>query len=274
MTHDFSVKDYYYFKKSAESLFIQSYKENEYRKIVELCKRTFNRDFSNEVCVRLDGYNKEEQKIGLKISKIHFYDFLVSNFLILNFDKLLSNASSEERIIINTYRNAIISCGDLTSFDSIIANRFLSNIIAISLIIEDDYNLLITKRNGKVGISNDFISTTVTGTVDESDFYSNDPLKNCCVRECKEELDYILDPEQIKLNKIVCGYQKTQPIALLNVKVDSVFDIEDSIRLYKGFHEENSNYFIIAKKEIPGILLRKDIMLTEAGRSHFEGLLS
>ncbi len=271
MTYDLLVKDYYYIKNS-QSKFTLGYSDDDYWKIISLCKRTFNKEFTNEVCVRLDDYYNNDCIIGLQISKAHFFDFLVSNFLLLNFDKLSAQATDEEKNIIGSFRNAVLSYGELSSFRSIIDNRFLSNNLAVSLIISDKNNVLITKRNGKVGISNNFLSTTVTGSVDESDFLSDDPLKNCCVRECKEELNCLLFPEQIVLKRIVCGHKKTQPIALLDAMVDSVFDVEDSIRSCKGFQEENSNYHIIEKKEIPNLLNDNCIMITEAGRAHLEGL--
>ena len=55
-----------------------------------------------------------------------------------------------------------------------------------------------------------FLSVSVTGSVDESDFMRSDPFVACCKREVKEELGFEIDDiSKILVKKIVCGSLKT-----------------------------------------------------------------
>lgn len=255
-------------KSNFKSMFI----EEERTLLIELIKRVFNKKFTNEKSVRLDAIELQD-KMMVRISLSEFYDFLLSNFIALNMDKLMDNSSEIERGLILRFKK-ILDNSKLECFDDIFNVDFLSNIIAVScLIIDQNGQVLLTRRNNNVGIANGYLSVSVTGSVDDEDYNEKDPFVACCTREIKEELGFIIDKRcDVKIKKIVCGEKKLQPIVLIDVMVDDIERVIDSLKSCEGFNEENSKYFICDIDEVKTLIHSNQYNITEAGLSHLETL--
>ena len=271
MTYDYQIGEYSVSKAEA-SPFQLYYTDDEYSDIISLCKKTFGRDFTNETCVRLDSCLRSGSKVNLSFSKVHFYDFLATNYLFFNYNKLYENSTPAERSILTKFYREVSSQG-LNSFHAIIDQAFFSNIIAVSLLIHDDTRYLLTKRSSNVGIANDFLSTSVTGSVDADDFEQEDPIISCCQRELTEELNYSLSSSHMKLSKIVCGEKKVQPIALVSAHIDNIEPIIHAFKTHKGFFDENSGYHLCSKNELAFLLTSDRVSITEAARTQLEDAL-
>lgn len=249
-----------------KSNFQNVFSDQEKEIIVNLCKKTAHKEFINDVAVRLEKCEIDNNITTLKLTKINFYDFLVSTYLKLNFDKLLKNANEKERETLFKF-NDVISKYNFTDFFSIIDNNFLSNVLAVSLVIIDKNDkVLLVKRNLKVGISYGFISTSVTGSVDEDDYNSIDPILNCIKRETLEELNYRINTKSLKIIKLVCGCIKTQPIALVNGYVNDVSDVINCFNT--SFDMENEDFFCIKRDNLLELL--SDNNMTEACKYHLQ----
>ena len=269
MTFDYSLKSYSYVRN--ETTPYQSiYTDDEHEILVGCVKRIFGRDFTNEIAVRLDNLEEHDGNTIISISKVGFYDFLLTNFLALNKDRVIENVNGEEKQIAYKLYNIMNQEPEFNSVKSIVGSSYLSNILAVSCLMFDRERALITKRNGKVGISNDFISVSVTGSVDSTDFDANDPIKNACVREAFEELNFNIETDQLTVDRIVCGEKKTQPIAIVNCCVKNVERIVDSLTNHKGFLDENKGYQLCSKDELKKLVNDGYVSLTEAARRHIE----
>lgn len=243
----------------------------EYCELVSLCKRVFGKDFTNGRCVRLDACTQSHGKSVLQMSSVRFYDFLLSNFALFNYEKLNTAANKQQSAALEKLMRAFTYDGYPASVEDIAERRYLANTIAVSLLVRDKTGtFLLTKRNNNVGISSGFISVTVTGAVDSEDLAAVDPIRFCCRREMIEEMNYTLDSDCIHPFMIVCGEKKLQPIVLVNVTVEDVHELVATLSHHKGFSEENSDYAICSSADIRKILNDNTVQITEAARTHLE----
>ena len=114
------------------------------------------------------------------------------------------------------------------------------------------------KRSNKVGIGKDLHSVSVTGTVDENDFYSENPILNCAKREISEELGLHLGINDIKIEAIVAGVEKKQPTAIINAFVS--FDLETLKQkriMAEDFSFENEKIIVVKKEQIKKMLSKE-----------------
>lgn len=249
------------------------FKTDEKEVLVKLAKTVFNRDFTNEKSVRLEDIEIDgNMKVSVSLSE--FYEFLVTNFSLLNMDKLLENASMVERNLLLRIKHTLDD-SSIKSFDDILHCQFLSNIIAVSCLIQDRKgNVLLTRRNNNVGIANGFLSVSVTGSVDYDDYCHNDPFVACCEREVEEELGYMVNKNsEIRFKKIVCGEKKLQPIALMDMMVDDIQEVVDALINCKDFEEENSSYYVCKAREVENMLNSGQYKTTEAGLIHLRSVI-
>lgn len=269
MTYDYPINEYLYVKKENTS-YNCLLEKAEYDSVVSLCGRVFRRNFTNEICVRLDNCFEDNRKTIIELSRVPFYDFLVSNYLKFNYNRIFENADIEERKILEKFKQNL-HFEVLKTFKNIISEKRLSNILAISLLIRDENGkYLLVRRNNNVGIANNFYSTTVTGSVDDIDYRQTDPILNCAKREMKEELNYELDIDKMKFKKIVIGQNKMQPVALIDGFVNNVDNIIKNIS--DSFSEENSKYLICNIDMIKLLLVKERKKMTEACVTHLEGV--
>lgn len=273
MTFDLGIKKYDFIK-NKETQYQSLFNLEEYSKLMILCKKVFNKEYVNGGSVRLDEIRVNQNHTRLVISQIKFYDFITSNFTLLNIEKLFKEANESEKHLLERLMNRYENEGKANDISSVLSKTYLSNPLAVSCLIKDKVGrFLLTKRNGFVGISNNFYSTTVTGSVDNNDFKTKDPVINCCIREIAEELAYTVNPEDVNFYSIVTGVNKLQPIALTNILVDNLETIVRTLKEYSGFNEENSAYYIVSASELKEIINNKRAMMTEAARTHLEGAI-
>ena len=270
MTYDLDIKKYRY-KKENFCNYKSVFNVVEYTKVVNIIKKVYKKDFINEKCVRLNKCNFDaiDDLINLSISRLDFYDFLLSTYLIQNFEYIYNNCISEERVLIEKVKS--IDVINITTLNGLLDCEYLSNILAVSLILLDkNNNSLLVFRNNNNGISDGFLSTTVTGSLDEVDYNSDDPIINCAKRELKEELNYDIQSDNLVFSKIVCGYKKKQPVAIVNGYVD---DIDNVICNFNNeFNIENRDYIKCKKDELTNFLNNKAYSMTEACESHLLGV--
>lgn len=271
MVFEKEIENYEYICEEKTS-YTPIFDNDEQRALITLVKKVFNKNFTNEKSVRIDLINDIENTIHISISE--FYSFLISNFLLINKDKLMQEADEYEKKLICRFISQVNE-DDIKCFEDIYKVSYLSNIVAISCVITDKKGkVLITRRNNNVGIGNGFLSVSVTGSVDESDYTKNDPFVACCKREVKEELGFEIDDiSKILVKKIVCGSLKLQPIVLIDVIVEDIQDVVEAIKKCDSFNEENSKYYICERKEVRVLIESKKYNLTEAGLTHLESLL-
>lgn len=272
MTYDFEINRYKYVKKP-DTGYKCLYDADEYDTLANEVKRIFKREFTNETCVRLDDCCQLDDCAVLTVSRINFYDFLLTNFSFFNRAKILDQASVNCLKGFKKLYDRIASDGGVSDFESIINKNYLSNALAVSCLLTDGKSALMTKRNSKVGIANNFYSTTVTGSVDGTDFDNSDLIISCCTREFGEEMNGILLPDQMNVKKIVCGESKIQPIALVDVRVDNLHTFAENVEEYSHFFDEHSSYKICSYDEIETFLQDENAMITEAARTHLEGTI-
>lgn len=272
MTYDFSINECV-FQRNPSTRFKSNYLEEEKDELILLCKKVFNRNFSNEKGVRLDYCRRSEQTTQIGLSEVFFYDFLLSNFTLFNIEKLQRVATKSQMKLLIRLKDRFNSDGRPTDVDSILNRDYLANTLAVSLLIGDSQGrFLLTKRNGSVGISNGFASVSVTGAIDARDYEANNPFVACCQRELREELNYAIEDSAIKPFMIVCGEKKLQPIVLVNAKVDDIAEIVQSIANYRDFSIENSGLFICDKMELENLLMDERTQITEAARTHLKSI--
>lgn len=270
MTYNYTIINSYVFKKTSKSSFESFYSEEVYNNLSRIFPGLFGKEFTNGYCVRLDHCNEIEGKTVLTISPIRFFDFLLTNFLYLNYHKVVTSVTGITKLQVERFYQSLMTDANDFSFESIIAKKQLSNLFAISCIITDGERFIITKRNGNVGISNHFYSTTVTGIIDDNDFKDDDPVLSCCKREIAEELGYDMPISCMDFKHIVCGDDKIQPIALVEAKVGDIQKVIDCINCNIGFMDESSGYNLCTRNEIRQLLANQSIHLTSAGRTHLE----
>lgn len=270
MTYDFSIGRYEYIR-STESPYKSLFDEAEFTAMIRLCKRVFKKEYINGASVRLDYCVNKNGLTAIGLSHIGFYDFITSNFALFNIKKITVAADGDEKELVWRLADRYEADGAVDDIHTLLSRPYLSNLIAISCLITDRKGrILITRRNGTVGISNNFYSTTVTGSVDAADLYKSDPLKECCIREVREELSYELSEQDVVLHTISVGVKKLQPIALADVVIDDVYDVIATLKNTPGFKEENSDFYVINREDLRKFLSDKDTLFTEAGREHLE----
>ena len=269
MTFDYNLNSYYFNKKSNTS-FESPFSEDVYNDILNAYKLVLNKRFVNGICTRLDNCEDVEGKTVLTISPIRFFDYLLTNLLYLNYNLLIEHISDKNKSQVNDFYYGLLMNNEPNSFSDILEIRQLSNLFAISCVITDGNNYLITKRNDHVGIANNYISTSVTGSIDDQDFKKNDPILSCCKREINEELGLTIQDNDMTVRRIVCGSDKFQPSALVDVKVNDLNVAINRINDKTHFFEENCGIFLYTKKEIVELLENQTVPLTETARTHLK----
>lgn len=270
MTFDYYIKDSYSYEKIEKTSFECPFTKDVYDSLVSSFPQLYGKKFTNGKCVRLDKCVDIAGESVLTISSIQFFDFLLTNFLYLNYHKIIPTVTGEVKAQIEHFYQSVTRDDSSLSFERIIAKKQLSNLFAISCIISDGERYIITKRNGNVGISNNFYSTTVIGIIDDEDFMTENPVLSCCQREIAEEIGYDIPIGDMKFRHIVCGDDKIQPIALIDAKVDNILRVVDCIKSNNKFLAESSDYDIYSKDDIHQLLISNTARLTSAGRTHLE----
>jgi len=252
-----------------ETKFVSLFSDADKNKLIEIYYRSNkNKNIFNGISVRLDKATLDDQEATLEISKINYFDLIVSNILCFNLKRWLDNCLNEEEIYF--CNNKINEIKDKVKihkkFEDIINNEYISNIMAVSVLIEDKNGKIgITKRSSSLNISSGLVSTTATGSVDGEDFNANDPLTNCVKKEVLEELG--IKVEEIELKGISISKTKLQPIVLFDARINESWeDIIDKIKMAKDYKNEVEDFLSISISDIPELLNNNE--LSDATRYH------
>lgn len=242
-------------------------KEKEY--IANIYKGNREIDLFNGINVRLENIYDDEENTIFVISKIEFFDFIATNMLFINHEKWKNGASIERMNILNKGVKKLNEDGWPNDFFDIISRNYISNILAVSVLIRDkEENYLLVKRNYNVAISRGMMSVSVTGSLDGEDYDEINPIISCVVRETKEELGLILENNQVHVNMIVAGEKKLQPIVLCDVVVEqNLHHFVENINMDR-FLKENIEFVIVKKNKLSCIL--NEYTFTEAASEHIQ----
>jgi len=273
MVYERNIKEKVIFDRLEKTSYESVYDDEEKTIIADIFKGNRNIELYNGICVRLDSIFDNNESTIFRLSKIKFYDLICSNLLFNNYDAWYERVDAKGKELLERGIREYLDNGTPKSLDDLIAHKYFSNILAVSVMILDENGRSLTiERNDNVAISSGFISTSVTGSLDDDDFVSENPFVNCAVREIKEELGFDITEQQISIIKIVAGKQKLQPIILLDVCVgEDLNTIVKKIYSFTDFKLENKAIRIVEKSEL-GALIDKGNM-TEAARAHLEHIV-
>ncbi|MDD3340882.1 MAG: hypothetical protein PHN72_01585 [Bacilli bacterium] len=257
----------YYIKQNTtfKSIFDNTDKE----KLIEIYYRNKqNSNVFNGVSTRLDKIILNKQNCILEISKVNYFDLITSNMLYFKPNQWLDNCLSEDEL--NFCKNKIGEIRGVIEghkkLEDIINNENISNIMAVSVLIEDmDGKIGITKRTSNVSMSSGFVSTSVTGSVDGENYLDDNPLIHCVNKEVFEELG--LKINQIELKGLAISKTKLQPIFLFNAKLDDTWEnVIQKMKSAKDYKKEIEKFSIVSISDIPGLLTNNE--LSDATRYH------
>jgi len=254
-------------KKSNTSLFRSPYSEEEKEAIARFFKGNREIDLFNGINVRLEEMAELDRATELTVSITSFFDLLSTNILLLNYDKWVSSADTTMRELISKEKKLFDRDGEPNSLEDIISRNYLSNAMAVSVLIFDSKgNYLFTKRNNKVAISSNMASVSTTGAIDGEDYCCDNPILECARREVKEELEVEIQSNQIEIREIVAGKSKMQPIVLCDVQIDDVVMAVEIIKQRSCFITEHSEICVVKKENLKQFL--QDNSFTEAATEH------
>lgn len=233
--------------------------------------------YFNTRVARLESIETQSDEVEIKLSLIDFFDFLVINIISFQLEDFIRYLKSEDiydnlHDIINRLNRYCEVMRQVSDFETLVYKGISSNALAISVLLTDkNGNYLLTQRGGKVGISEKFHSVSATGTVDEIDYHSIEPLKNCVIRELHEELNIDIHSENLQICSIVAGKNKLQPIVIVNGKVERGFDeLWNKMKEAEDFTYEVDKLCIVNRELLETILTRKKF--TEAVEYHLRSV--
>lgn len=236
------------------------YSEEEIKKMVSSSGK---KNVFNGICVRMDKIINGK----CYLSKVGFYDFLVSNLTYLPTNKNLMSTfdimrcyifDSEFRSVISLesrIRTRIDGYERIKSFEDVLAIDELANIITVSILLEDSNgDLLLVKRGNKVAVSSGTYAVSAAGSVAENDLTESNPFLSCATRELREELGLEVS---LRCTDVVISRQKLQPAVLFHGNLSVPFiDVLEKMRNADDFKEENESLFVVPKNRVMGLVHR------------------
>lgn len=244
-----------------EYIYASKFKEEEKQRIIELWNAYQEVSTFNSICVAVESMKILKGEVILELGFTDFYNLLICNIIRQDFEEfksfVIKNKIDKDTKLIDElglYYSSFKS--HYENLQDLINNGKMPNALAISVLLKDIYgNILLVKRSNKVGIGKDLYCVSVTGTVDENDFCSEDPILNCVEREIYEELGLPLDTKNIRIKAIVASAEKLQPTVIVNILVS--FDLrilKQKQIMADDFSFENENIFILKKEQIENML--------------------
>ncbi len=262
------MKEFIKFERKERTDFKNFLSYNEIGQLLELYSDGEIEEIYNGTAVRLDVVTVNSHNYTLSISKVEFFDFLTTNMIYYKYDTLYEKAKNNRDAlkVLAKVRDRIFSANNPNSFNNIIKNKYLANIIAVSILVEDsEANVGLVKRKKGMALGAGTLSVTVTGSMDEVDFLSKNPIMSCVKREIKEELNLI--GQDIKCQNIIISKDKLQPIFLVNCKINRRFkDIITVMQSADDYNKEIASFYSVPKTEVISFILNED--MTSAARFH------
>ncbi len=211
----------------------------------------------NGQAVRLDNIKSGDGTTILEISMIDFFDFLSTTMVYLERDSLImfcdDHHMKKEKALIDNYCSSIDGVEVDSSFETIVNDRRVSNIIAVSILIEDKNGYVgIIQRSNKVAVFPRMFGVPVTGVLDDQDFHKKDPFLSCVKRELKEELNLTVETDSIIFDELVMSKQKLQPIALYSLTLNHSWkELFPTIKTADDFHNEIEEMYAVPVSMLP-----------------------
>ena len=246
------------FEVSENTLYRPMFTNSEIELIVKVraSYATFNGD-----AIRLDSFKNGK----CVLSKVGFYDFISSNLLVsigsqgmTTSDKLINELVTDPALSkVNECKklllNRIKAKGKLKSVNDVLAINELSNIIAVSVYLEDECgNVLFVERSKNVIVSAKMLSVACSGSMTTEDLSSSNPFLACAFRELKEELNIEAD---LKFQQLIISLEKYQPVVLVKGIVKGNFtNYKKDIMKAKDFNVENTHVYSVPKKLVKSML--------------------
>lgn len=237
--------------KNRKSHFRNPFSMEERERLVRLFEEKGKVHVFNGYSIRLDAIRNEEDVTIMEISEVEFFDFLTTTMIYNQSEAFLryceEHGRPREKDLIDRLCRDVEQTGGKPSFEKIIGSSVLSNIIAVSILIEDKHgNVGLVHRSKNVAISTGLFSVTATGSVDEQDFGADHPLVSCAIRELKEELNLNLGTDEMVLDEIVMSKYKLQPIALFRCRLDRSWEeLTGDLFAAKDFHVETQEFYSV-----------------------------
>lgn len=256
--YQFDLKPDFKVSQNWTSLFQRPFSISERAQIINIYLEKNNVDAFNGKAVRLDKIKNLGETTFLNISMIDFYDFLSTTMVYKQKASLITFCEDHNRLkekeLIENYCRSIEGIESNSSFEKIITQNDVSNIIAVSILVEDSNgDVGIVHRSEKVAVSSGVFGVTVTGVLDELDFLEEDPFTACAKRELKEELNINVD--SLDFDELVMSKQKLQPIVLFNLKLDQTWkDLLPSIKMAEDFKKEAQGFFAVPVSKLSDLL--------------------
>ena len=150
----------------------------------------------NGSTVRLESLvQREDGFVSLSCSCLDFYSFLTSNLLVGSLDVTSS------------------------TFSDYLRCPYLSNVLAVSVLVYDSEFVLLTNRRSGVSLSPNSLGVSVTGGVTSFDLETLDGVRSSVFQELKEELGLEVDYTEVQVEGLYISKDKLQPVAICFVKI-------------------------------------------------------
>jgi len=182
------------------------------------------------------------------------------------YEGLIAKASPEDKMILEKLRASVFHTSDLSSFSSVLSNSSLANAMAVSVLVQDiNGNYGLVRRTSNLAIGSRLLSVTSTGSLDDSDFHSDNPVIACATRELREELN--ITCTELILSGIAISKKKLQPILMVNGKINCTWEaIMNTITTAEDYNAEVQEFIAVPHSAVAEFIANEN--LTDAGRYH------
>lgn len=244
--------------KVVPSTFERYFTVEEEEKIV---KELYNSYTFNGGTGRIENVVDRGDKATIYFSKSKFYQLLTTTLLI--------NELGDLPCKVGEYRKEVKERGSLTTIHDVLNNKLLSNDVAVSVMIRDrEGSYILARRGVKVSVGVTLLSTSVTGSMDDTDLKQKNPVVYTAKREILEEAQLQFKDIEVEVQGLFMGKDKLQPVFICNAEYRGVFD-EEWLDNSVLFSTENKYFNKSTAEEIKEYRFAKG-RLSEAGEFHLE----
>jgi hypothetical protein len=226
----------------SESTFVNPFTPAQVDAIVK-SSRNWGRVVDNSTGIRLNAVFPEVDGSStvLDLAPVRFNDFVSTNLLLMGNPLLDRAVAAQVRHWVE----------DHASYEEVLADSTLANLLTVSLLISDDRGKLgIAERSEHVAVNPGACGVTVTATPNLGDYHSEDPFLSCVRREAMEELN-LDELKDIEFRGLIIGRQKLQPVALYDARIEGFW--EDQSPEFKNapdFDFEVKNLLALSEEQL------------------------
>lgn len=227
----------------------------------KLVNDLYNRYTFNGGTGRLEDINVWGDKAKITFSNSKFYHLLTTTLLINRSGDLPDKAGD--------FIREVKERGSLNDIHSVLGNKLLSNDVAVSVMIRDrEGSYILARRGAKVSVGVTLLSTSVTGSMDDTDLKQKNPVVYTAKREILEEAHIPCKEIEVEIQGLFMGKDKLQPVFICNAEYHGVFNdewLDNSVLL----SSENKYFNKLTEDGVKGYRFAKG-RLSEAGEFHLE----